>query len=707
MELEDQHRAELGPGARPLMEAPPPAAVSPAVLRSTEASSSEVRHRSRTPIRNPPPRETSLWAFADFEGGAADHVADAWYNESCEHDYVGMSVGLEFDVELSELESDESIVHIVREMCFNAAAAQKRKAEVSERHLTSTEKEMFRQAKRAEWSQWISNDVVELLSRRGIDPKRVISSRWILTWKNVGDQPNGEKRPKARLVIRGFKDPDLGQYSTASPTLSRQGRHAILTLAAHHQYRLFTLDAKTAFLAGDRSSRVKPIYAELPRDLVSDQGYDEDTIARIKKVPYGLSEAPLAWYRRLTAELETCGFEQVPADRCVYVLRDKKDRSRVLGLVGAHVDDLLIAGCSASVDPQFEAALQKLVARLPFGERKYADVAPVLYTGLNLRQHPLSRTITVDQAHYVEKLRETPVKPLKDGLLDKAGQTQFWSQLGALLWVAVNTRPDVAYDVSHYASYGTRPEKQHIVALNKIVRTLKAQPYSLTFQKVAQNWTDLALVVFTDAGHTSRPSGHSQAGALMFWAPKSVLKGDMVKSVLADFTSSKIDRAVWSSYASELQGATIAADSSVSLLLLYEQVMYGLRAREVKQKLLQKGQHRIIVTDNKGLYDSIRTEKPSTRQGQKMQSLVYQILYDLVVDHGFSTYWVNAEHMIADGLTKLSSSGGRVDLVREVMDTCHIRITYCTKSGRKEKQATQQLHPNEPESRNLESSIDV
>ena len=89
-------------------------------------------------------------------------------------------------------------------------------------------------------------------------------------------------------------------------------------------WRAFTLDAKTAFLAGDKSSRTKPIYAELPKDLVKEMGYDADTIARIKKVPYGLSEAPLAWYRRLTSELEAVGFEQVPADRCVYVLRSKK-----------------------------------------------------------------------------------------------------------------------------------------------------------------------------------------------------------------------------------------------------------------------------------------------------------------------------------------------------------------------------------------------
>ena len=122
------------------------------------------------------------------------------------------------------------------------------------------------------------------------------------------------------------------------------------------------MDAKTAFLAGDKSSRVKPIYAELPRDLVRDLGLDEDIIAKIKKVPYGLSEAPLAWYRRLTVELTQCGFEQVPSDRCIYVLRDKNNPGAILGIVGALVDDLLVAGCSASNNPAFEQALALLTS---------------------------------------------------------------------------------------------------------------------------------------------------------------------------------------------------------------------------------------------------------------------------------------------------------------------------------------------------------
>ena len=693
-------RAVQGPV---LQDVPPTSSQVPPTVRTGEGSNT--RTRSRSP---PPPREGSFLSFSDFEGSPSDHSQEAWFTESQEHDYVGMSVGLSFDVELDEIQDEMSICYLVREMVFNASMARKRAVEVSERRLTSEEKEMFRAAKSAEWSQWVSNDVVELISRYGVDPKRIIASRWVLTWKSVPGEvhagPQGCKA-KARLVIRGFRDPDLGQFSTASPTLSRQGRHAVFTVASHFQYRVFTLDAKTAFLAGDQTSRSKPIYTELPKDLVRDQGYGEDVIARIKKVPYGLSEAPLAWYRRLTTELEACGFEQVPSDRCVYVLRG--GAGCVLGIIGVHVDDLLVAGCSRSVDSRFELAMAKLVARLPFGERKYADTSSVLYTGLNVKQHPQTRSISIDQSHYVAKLKEVPTRKIAEGPLDKDGQTTFWSQLGALLWVAVNSRPDVAYDVSHFASYGSRPEKQHLVSLNKIVRTLQSRDYSITFSKVAESWDDLTLVVFTDAGHTSRPSNHSQSGTITFWAPKEVLTGKEVRAVLADYSSCKIDRAVWSSYASELQAATISADASINLLLLYEQVFYGCKAKQVKEKLMSGQVTRALVTDNKGLYDSIQTEKPSTRQGVKMQSLVYQILYDLVVDYGFKTFWVNGSHMLADGLTKLSSSGAQVDAIRKVLEDSLIRITYCVVSGRKEQHELKELRPQKPANQDLASSIDV
>ena len=160
-----------------------------------------------------------MWAVTDFEGDPSDHAQEGWFTDSLEHDYSGRSIGLEFDVDLDEIEDEQSVVYIVREMCMNAAALRKRHAEVNERHLNQEEKEMFRAAKRAERSQWIGNDVVELISRHGVDPRRVISSRWVLTWKRVEETPNSPVKPKARLVIRGFR-PRFGAVYYSFPDVN-------------------------------------------------------------------------------------------------------------------------------------------------------------------------------------------------------------------------------------------------------------------------------------------------------------------------------------------------------------------------------------------------------------------------------------------------------------------------------------------------------
>ena len=50
-----------------------------------------------------------------------------------------------------------------------------------------------------------------------------MSSRWVLTWKTDETSPLGHKA-KARLVVRGYQDPELHQVDTDSPTLSRDAR---------------------------------------------------------------------------------------------------------------------------------------------------------------------------------------------------------------------------------------------------------------------------------------------------------------------------------------------------------------------------------------------------------------------------------------------------------------------------------------------------
>lgn len=60
---------------------------------------------------------------------------------------------------------------------------------------------------------FVENNVVELALRSGVDPKRIVGSRWVLIRKTVhGKGPDTQdKMPKARLVLLGYQDPDLGE----------------------------------------------------------------------------------------------------------------------------------------------------------------------------------------------------------------------------------------------------------------------------------------------------------------------------------------------------------------------------------------------------------------------------------------------------------------------------------------------------------------
>ena len=72
-----------------------------------------------------------------------------------------------------------------------------------------------------------------------------MSMRWILAWKKL-EGSEGTKA-KARLVVKGFTDPDLTTTRAESPTLSKIGRNCLLQLAASHRMKISMGDVKTAF----------------------------------------------------------------------------------------------------------------------------------------------------------------------------------------------------------------------------------------------------------------------------------------------------------------------------------------------------------------------------------------------------------------------------------------------------------------------------
>ena len=144
-----------------------------------------------------------------------------------------------------------------------ASSKARARVEVNIKKLSADERAQFRAAQHKEMDQWISNDAISVCQRAGIPKERVMTMRWVLTWKVAED--TGETKAKARLVVKGFTDPDLTKIRSESPTLSRLSRQIILQLSASRGFRLRMGDVKTAFLSGDREEARRDVYAEPPQ----------------------------------------------------------------------------------------------------------------------------------------------------------------------------------------------------------------------------------------------------------------------------------------------------------------------------------------------------------------------------------------------------------------------------------------------------------
>ena len=168
-------------------------------------------------------------------------------------------------------------------------------------------------------------------------------------------EDTGETKAKARLVVKGFTDPDLTEILSVSPTLSRLSRQLILQLSASRGFRFRKGDVKTPFLSGDREEARRDVYAEPPQEMRDRLQITRDQVWKLETAVCGLRNAPRAWWKRVVRDLTKTGWVQHQLDQCTFMFTNGTE---LVGLIGANVGDFLVAGCDD--DLVFSAALSKL-----------------------------------------------------------------------------------------------------------------------------------------------------------------------------------------------------------------------------------------------------------------------------------------------------------------------------------------------------------
>ncbi|CAE7606331.1 RE2 [Symbiodinium sp. CCMP2592] len=575
---------------------------------------------------------------------------------------------LSFDVFSTDITSDIGCLWDILDECAVTAArpGQKRRVEVSLRKLGAADRNRFKGAMRKEWQSWLENKVTTIVKGKGIPKSRVIGSRWVLTWKKSSDPDDKTLSRKARLVLVGFQDPDLGRIATDSPTLRKESKHIILSICASKGWVIWGADIKTAFLSGDASNR--DLYFRPPDEVREFMQLDEDDILRLEKAAYGLAEAPRAWFLRLTRELCAVGLVVSQLDPCVFLLRCESTND-LLGVCGTHVDDLLGGGTTA-----MDKCLQRLKRTLPFGDFRRTTIK---YTGAEIRQLP-DMSIEVSQEAYIDKMEEVCTKPFGKASNRLPEPTLMRACCGQLAWVANHSRPEQSFLASYLQGTQDKAEVSHLELYNKAVRELKTRKVTLKFPCIPiSRWRLLAI---TDAGWGVRANGESQGGLILCLCDQDVLERKPGATWVIEWSSKKLRRVVRSSTAAETLAAQNGLDAIEFAQSFLQEVLYGMSPKVFQQWTPENPSG--LVIDSKSLYDALtRSACSSALAMEKRLAIDYAIARACLSERCVQPYWTNNLQMVADCLTKLK---GNKEVLYNLLDACKYHVRPSKESGRKE-----------------------
>ena len=605
----------------------------------------------------PDPLPASQDPLLDQEGGA--EVTDILEDALC--------CEVSFDVFSTDIKDGQSLWQVLEECAaVDARPGQKRRVEVNFRKLGVDDRERFKQAMQKEWQSWLENKVTTIAKSKGIPRSRIIGSRWVLTWKKSSDPDVRTVSPKARLVLVGFQDPDLGRIATDSPTLRKESKHVILSICASMGWTIWGADIKTAFLSGDASNR--HLFFKPPKEVQELMGLAPDDVLRLEKAAYGLAEAPRAWFLRLSRELHAVGMTVSQLDPCVFMLRCTATKA-LQGICGVHVDDLLGGGT-----PRMDTCLAALRKKLPFGDFRTKTIK---YTGAEIRQLP-DFSIEVSQEAYIEKLEEVSTKPFGTASEPLPQPTLMRACCGQLAWVANHSRPDQAFLASYLQGVQDRATVAHLALYNKAVREMKQRKVCLRFPRVPiESWRILAV---TDAGWCVRESGESQGGLVLCLCEQKVLDREPGLAWIIEWSSKKLRRVVRSSTAAETLAAQNGLDAVEFAQAFLQEVLHGMVPREFQQWVPEVPSG--LVIDSKSLYDALtRSACSSALAIEKRLAIDYAIARACLADRHVTPFWTNNLQMISDCLTKLK---GNKDVLFRMMDRCMYHIRPSKESGRKE-----------------------
>ena len=494
---------------------------------------------------------------------------------------------------------------------------------ISEKDPRAEHAEMY-EARRAEIRNLMERGTFKVIPRESVPPgANVLPGRFVLAIKSLD---TGKVKYKARYVVGGHRDRFKHMMVHSASTLQPQSVRLLLTLAAIHDFDVWTSDVKQAYLQSSEPIS-REIFIQKP---AAEFGLQPHQCLQLIKPLYGLCESGDLWHQTMDQhhreDLEMKPFRSDPA---LYMLMSE---GRLRGLAGGYVDDLIRAG-----DDHFKKVASRTNKRFEMAEDKSL---PCTFAGFSLSRDKKCGFIQ-SQHQYLRRLQQLPME---------ATFAQFRSMRMSLGWLA-NTRPDCLLEISQLAQV---TEELFSASKREIIRRLnKAISYAVdnrTPLKIPRlNVETLKIIGFSDASFANNADLTSQLGHICFLGDKT---GAAAPVHFKSYKSRRVTRSV-------MAGEVIAFSDLFDVAATLASEIGTVLGKKIPVQLF---------TDSKSLFDVI---SKGSRTSEKRMMLDIAASREgfrdkVISDIGF----VRSSRNLADGLTKPMNQA----MLREVLANGHLNV---------------------------------
>ena len=366
--------------------------------------------------------------------------------------------------------------------------------------------------------------------------RKLVKLVWVYKVKRSGQL-------KARLCVQGCAQvPGVDYDQTWCGAMRTPTLRVLASVAAKLGMRMRRWDFVAAYLQGELLEG-EDVWCSPPRGHVKLDSDGVPMVCKVVKPIYGMAQAGRRWQRSLFPWLRDWGFTQLHGDSSVFIhsrtVQTPSGPRKESIILGCYVDDLFVLYSHDDRSSEYARFTRDLAARW-----NVEDEGPVSDL-LNVEISTEGKQVVLRQASYIDRLVRDYLpdgvpnsftadmapcgkeidKQVADALAltdppDPTLLKQYQSLVGALLYCATNSRPDVAYAVGMLCRAMGKPTPELLDSARRVLYYLhRHRDVGLHYEADARRlhgYTD------SDWGVKHSTSGHvfMHSSAAITWGSK-------------------------------------------------------------------------------------------------------------------------------------------------------------------------------------------